>query len=157
MQRFARRLALLWVVAASACAADSEVGAVVVRWRLLDGASGQLSGCTVGAAGSSLTVEQIALEISQLDGTPVTCDSCVFTCGPLEGTTRFSIRANQSYLFRLRALSCGQPVGDSPPPVVRNVKPGEVTNLNAVEILIPPCEHPRCDGGAAQGATCDAF
>jgi hypothetical protein len=86
--------------------------------------------------------------VDATSGAQPQCASCVaFNCAPLEQTTRFEIPAG-SYLFRLSALACGSPIGSSPPPVTRQVLTGEVTNLDAIAIGIPPgTVNPPCDGG----------
>jgi hypothetical protein len=124
-----------------------------VRWRLVSAASGAPApGCLVSSDGrNSVSVEQVELVVRDPGGNVVTCDSCRFPCAPLEGTTRFSIPEG-SYSFAVRGIKCGGTVGFSTPAVVRAIRAGGVTNLNAIEILIPqdePSDDQRqgCDAG----------
>jgi hypothetical protein len=122
-----------------------------VRWRIVDAAQGQQeSDCTAGSGASQVVVDQVELMVADSAGKLVACPSCTFPCGPLEGTTAFAL-PTATYAFTLRALaSCQSPLGFTPPTVTRSVKAGEITNLGAIEILIPagttdPCTH--LDGG----------
>lgn len=145
------RLALLALLTCG-CSSAGNGGAVVVRWRLIDGATGVISeNCDVAdtASGTDLHVDQMTLTVVDANtGQADACASCVaFGCAPLEQTTRFEIPAG-SYLFSLAALACGRPIGRAPPPVTRQVLTGEVTNLDAIAITIPPgTVDPPCDGG----------
>ena len=143
------------------CAADNHVGAAVVRWRLALSSTGvSVAGCQLVDSSSfvAVAVDDMALVAQRLDvaAEPLTFP---FRCGPTEGTTPFTIPTG-TYAFSLHALACGGslPVGYAPPPQVRDVRAGEVTNLNAVEILIPPCTSPQCLGGDASlaGSCSDA-
>jgi len=156
-----RPIALALVV--GACA-TGDGGAVVVRWRLIDASTGgAASNCDVvdPSASIDLTVDEMRLRIelaSAPDGgaSELDCASCTFPCAPLEWTTDFEIPEG-SYRFSLEARRCGVPVGNAPPAVVRAVRRGEITNLNAIGISVPPCTvtPASCpDGGPPIGTSC---
>jgi hypothetical protein len=163
-----RRLAVLAAAAGLAlgqagCRSDGDracdstltgTGAVVVRWRPVDSFGGRQLGCT----SDRLVIDQVRLDAVRLDvdGGRVVCPSCTFQCGLFEGTTAFELPAGR-YQLGIEALSCGVRVGGAPPQVVRCVRGGEVTNLNAVEILVSPCEYTRCGMPPDAGVeVCDA-
>jgi hypothetical protein len=146
-------------------------GAAVVRWRLVDAATGATGdGCnldthvrdakdpkraeecdavSVHLAGMKLRI------VTAGDGGDVEarCDTCRFSCAPREWTTAFEIPAG-TYRFSLVALGCDQnPLGGSPPAVVRTVRSGEITNLNSIAISFAPgtSDPPSCrDADAAE-------
>jgi len=138
--------ALLLVVATAAAASGCSPGgggAAVVRWRLIDARTGAPApGCEVYDEARRellVRVDQIRLEVADAaSGAPVACASCLFACAPLEGTTTFELPTG-NYRFALAALRCGALVGDAPPPVVRSVQRGEITNLSAIGVTIPTC------------------
>jgi hypothetical protein len=160
-----RAFALL-AVAASGCV-SGDGGAVVVRWRLIDQALGSSpagcmhstadsSWCCISVGGQDLIIDSIVLRVVPVVGgaaqqpAEVTCQSCSFPCSPFEHTTHFEIPPG-TYLLSLEARRCGMPVGLTPPGVVRSVRAGEITNLDAIEIAIPigTCAPLVCgDGGA---------
>ncbi len=156
-----RRLLTTWLLglAAAGCS-NGDGGAVVVRWRLIDASTGgAAAGCDVDDAPASIKVhvDQMRLLIfpagsSTADGGAgaLDCASCRFPCAPLEWTTNFEIPEG-TWRFSLLASSCGVPVGNAPPPVVRSVTRGQITNLNAIGVSMPPCTlaPTACpDGGA---------
>lgn len=150
-----------------------ERGAVVVRWKLIEGATGTqpaschgvdvpagaCCGVIHGATDSrAVLVDHIRLRAERsVDGGEVLadCPSCCFSCAPLEHTTQFELPPGD-YRLSLEALRCGQLVGYTPPAQVRTVNAGEITNLSAVEILIPPeTDTPAtCAGGLDEPASC---
>ena len=154
-----RPLALALLALVSACSeTDTGGGAVVARWRLVDATTGQPRGsCDVFNATPSaqinLVVDTVRVVVRDLDGNEPACSHCEFDCRILEGTTSFSF-ADGLYSIGIEARSCGVPVGHPPAPVVRRIRKGEVTNLSALGILIPACEHTRCEAGAPM--SCDA-
>jgi hypothetical protein len=85
-------------------------------------------------------------------GTALDCPSCSEPCAAGEDTTSFDVPPGD-YLLSIEALRCGVPVGYTPPAVQRSVRVGEITNLNAVEILIPPgvSTPASCGDGGAPG------
>jgi hypothetical protein len=133
------------IIAVAGCAPGSG-GAVVVRWRLIDSSTGgAAAGCDVVNPGASVSahVDHMRLRIAAAvapdgGGGVLDCPSCLFPCAPLEWTTNFEIPEGD-YRFSLEASSCGVPVGNSPPPVIRAVRRGEITNLNAIGIDVAPC------------------
>jgi hypothetical protein len=142
------RLAVLLPLLATACTSGNG-GAAVVRWRLVDSETGMpMPGCDVPQSSTRAHADQIRLRLTDaVAGIDVDCKSCLFDCAPLEGTTAFEIGAG-TYRFSVEALRCGRTVGSAPPPVVRTVQRGEITNLSAIGIAVPPCERTP--------ATCDA-
>lgn len=142
---------LLWLAALASGCSSSNNGAVVVRWRLVDGVTGERSdGCKVDNGGSAVSIDQVELSVADAAGQPIACPSCLFGCSSLEGTTSFALPAD-TYRFRLRAIRCQQTVGFTAPEVTRTVRAGEITNLGAIEILLPvgtrdPCNQAD-DGG----------
>ena len=158
----------------SACSGGDR-GAVVVRWRLIDSTTGSPASSACGvqcAIGTSLDgsfccasvggrdilidhVELVAIPLGS-DGGAVAadCKSCRFACNPSESTTQFELTPGD-YLLSLRAVRCGLVVGNTPPGVIRTVRAAEITNLNAVEVLLmPPPMNPlvscsTADGGSA--------
>jgi hypothetical protein len=156
-----RGVALLALLGAG-CSAPGDGGAVLVRWRLLVGPTGvPRPDCSINepSLGINLTVDTLQLVVSALPPAPP--DAGVvplppFRCIASEGTTPFKIPPGD-YQMRLEAYACdGQrSVGLSPPPLVRSVRLGEITNLGAIAILIPPCETVRCDQPEAP-PTCDS-
>jgi hypothetical protein len=145
-----RTLVLLALLGA-ACSSPGDGGAVLVRWRLLVGPTGvPHSDCSISepSLGIDVTVDTLRLIVSDLPPAPP--DEVVtlppFRCIASEGTTPFKIPPGD-YQLRLQAYACGgqRSVGLSPPPLVRSVRLGEITNLGAIAILIPPCETIRCD------------
>lgn len=158
-------LALLVALLVAGCSSPGDGGAILVRWRLLVGPTGvPHSDCSISepSLGINIVVDTLRLMVSALS--PVPPDAGVvelpsFRCIASEGTTPFKIPPGD-YQIRLAAYACdGQrSVGLSPPPLVRSVRLGEITNLGAIGILIPPCETalcsqpetpPTCDGGTA--------
>ncbi len=138
------RLALLACLGAGCAPGDG--GAVVVRWKLIDAAAGQLAtGCAIqddSEANCSkwidVVVDHVRLRIENLvDGHEPPCATCVRACDSLEATTEFEIPEGR-YRFSLEALSCGVRVGNSPPPIERTVFVGQITNLDVIGISIPP-------------------
>lgn len=127
-----RTVALLSLLACG-CTSGSG-GAAVVRWRLIDTETGMpMPGCDVPTQSPRAHADQIRLHWAGADTGHVD-----FDCAPLEGTTAFEIGAG-SYRFSVEALRCGATVGSSPPPVVRTVARGEITNLSAIGISVSPC------------------
>jgi hypothetical protein len=144
------RLAALLCLLASSCARDK--GAVVVRWRVVDAATGELlTSCSV----HGVTIDHVRLRIVPMTagGVPASmdapCDSCCSVCTALEHTTNFEL-APGDYKLWIEPLACGFVVGEVPPALVRTVTGGEITNLNAVEIRIQanaPAVHCDADAG----------
>lgn len=142
-------------------------GAVVVRWKVIDQRTGaEPSGCKRAVAergsccidvGQDVIIDTVRLLVlSDGDGGAAVfpCASCCSTCSAFEHTTRFELPP-ATYRLSLEALRCGAPVGQTPPGVVRSVRAGEVTNLNAVEILIPAgtTTPAVCGDGGAPGCS----
>lgn len=166
------RALLALVLLASACTGGDR-GAVVVRWRITDSTTGSPAsgGCGTACAGKSYNssfccasigghdviidgVELVAIPLGSDGGAAVAdCKSCRFACNPPESTTQFELRPGD-YLLSLRALRCGAVVGDTPPGVIHTVRAGEITNLNAIQILLTPpaANAPISCGGADGGA-----
>jgi hypothetical protein len=162
---------LLALLGLAGCSSGNG-GAVVVRWQLVDpqiGPDGKPANCINADPGAccidlnhdpkalphDVVVDTVRLRLSQLgDGgeSEVACPSCSSACSALEHTTSFDIVPG-AYLLSIEALRCGAPVGRTPPEVQRNVIAGEITNLNAIEILIPPgtCTPTSCDDAGAPG------
>ena len=149
------------VVALLGCAPERG-GAVVFRWRLVDALTGTIRpSCSVCVTvepgkecdGLDVRVEEVRLHVVDQAGDEVPCSdrSCRPPCSALEWTTQFEVRPGE-HRFSLEALVCRRPVGLTPPPVVREIQRGSITNLNAVEILLPagtPPSPKQCpDGGA---------
>jgi hypothetical protein len=162
--RRAFRSSWLLALIVGACA-SGDGGAVVVRWRLIDSSTGgAATTCDLEdpQAKVSVRVDTMRLAIfpaSAPDGgvTEVPCPSCVFPCAPLEWTTNFEIPEG-SYRFALEARACGVVVGNSPPAMLRSVQRGEITNLDAIGVAMPPCTvtPTTCpDGGVTITTTCD--
>ena len=147
------------------CSAQGDGGAVLVRWRLLVGPTGvPRSDCRIRepSLGIDIEVDTLQLVVGALPPAPPDVGVVAlppFRCIASEGTTPFKIPPGD-YQMRLKAYACNgqRSVGLSPPPLVRSVRLGEITNLGAIAILIPPCETvlcdqpetpPSCDGGSA--------
>jgi hypothetical protein len=163
-----RAPALALLVAASALASGcigGKGGAIVVRWRLVDQATAQqFTSCDVSTPSDGTNI-RVSIDRMRLLVQPfvddgdlgayalpdlLACTSCEdFPCSPPEHTTSFEIPEG-TYRISLQALAagCGTPVGLSAPAVVRAVRPGEVTNLDAIEIALPPGTTSCGDGGS---------
>lgn len=155
-----RPFALALIALLAACTdTGTGGGAVVARWRLVDATTGQPRGsCEVvnpsPGAQIDVIVDTVRVVVRALeDNHEIDCPHCEFACGALEGTTSFSFEEGV-YSIGVEARSCGVPVGHPPAPVVRRIRKGEVTNLSALGILIPPCERTRCEAGVPMA--CDA-
>lgn len=171
--RFASGLLLFALGASASGCSGGDRGAVVVRWKLIEGATGTQpsschgvdvpSGACCGAihAGSdsrAVLIDHIRLRAARIvDGgeVEVGCPSCCFSCAPLEHTTQFELPPGD-YRLSLEALRCGRLVGYTPPAQVRTVHAGEIANLSAIEILLPPeTDTPAlCDDGLDEPASC---
>ncbi len=129
---------------------------MVVRWRLVDQLTGVLaSGCDIDEGASDPHATRVHVHEMKLVVTPASggvepsCPSCRFPCDRGEWTTEFSIPEGP-YRLSLQALACGTPIGESPPPVQRDIRRGEIANFGAIGILFPPCSRaPKVclDGG----------
>ena len=134
-----------------------------MRWRILDPTTGVAApGCHVedrnwccASVGAPVTIDAVRLRVAVASAASaggaaeIECPSCRFPCAPLEHATRFEVPPGR-FRLSLEALRCNQPIGVSPPAVVRDIRAGETTNLGAIEILIPPGTPsiPACgDGG----------
>jgi hypothetical protein len=159
--------ALLATAATAGGCHGGNAGAVAVHWQLVNpafGANATPCDCASGSTENNVccvnsdpnppdnecknvspsedvVIDTVRLRVWSLgDGgqrsTEVACSSCCFACGPLQQTTNFELPPG-TYLLALEALRCGRTVGYTPPGVVRTVRAGEITNLDAVEIVIP--------------------
>ena len=157
-------------------------GAVVVRWRLVDPETGSdPCGCTAPAAsqaqsswccvnvgsltgscspptGNDVVIDSVRLRIRSLAdggvaGPEVPCASCCAGCADVEHTTSFEIPPGD-YVLSIEALRCGVPIGATPPGLVRTVRAGEITNLNAIEIVVPATANGPVSCGDAGAPGC---
>lgn len=160
-----RLAAAIVLVTLSGCKVERQVGAASVRWAVFDQTTGQRAsgGCRHDNNGANIhvTIDEVEILVRYVEGSAPdgggegpTCSRCRFECTVGEGTTPFELPPG-IYTFALRALRCGQKVGMTPPSVVRTVRPGEITNLDAVQILLPPCERTLCLDGGEPPRTCD--
>ena len=132
--------------------ARGDGGSVVVRWRLVDQATGAAPAgcraqdrafCCASLDGAAVIVEAVRLRITPVESASdgaaadIDCLSCRFPCSPLEQATRFEVPPGR-YRLSIEALRCDRPIGVTPPGVVREVRAGETTNLGAIEIRLLP-------------------
>ena len=149
---------MLGLGAGGACSGQGDNGAALVRWRITTTSKGDVtqSLCSFSDPPSfiNVAIDQVELVADRLDAVAPTPPND-FPCVASEGTTGFIIPVG-TYAFSLRALACGGtlPVGFVPPPQIRDVRAGEITNLNAIEILIPPCTAITCADAGNRMAAC---
>jgi hypothetical protein len=152
----------LFVLLGTGCSAPGDGGAVLVRWRLLVGPTGvPRSDCRIREPRLNIDIEVDTLQLMVSPLPPAAPDAGVvelppFRCNASEGTTPFRIPPGD-YQMRLEAFACegARRVGLSPPPLIRTVRVGEITNLGAIAILIPPCETVLCDVPDLPPPTCN--
>ncbi len=150
-----------WVLALLSCAAcsDGNLGAVSVRWRIVDLTNGSNydpkqygaadDSCMCGGNGPSCPgepdwrVQRVRLQIvDELSGQAPAIDPTLleFACDTREATTPFRVPAGR-YALSLQAFNFfepGGPAGDTPPPLVRSIIDAEIVNLDVIEIGVNP-------------------
>lgn len=143
-------LPFLTIALSSGCV-QIDGGAVEVRWDLQYGGRDCTSGtlCRRGNRISCLTAQvgAVQLRLSPSDGQSDPCDSerCRFGCDRKVGTTTFFVPEGE-YAMSLIVLDQDMaeiPIDEVsvPAPLVRQVREGELTNLNVNLIIVT-----RCDG-----------
>lgn len=171
-----RKLPLLvaFACALGACR-DGDLGAVSFRWRIVDKTTGQYfdprdqsgenASCVrypnVGIAENCATggwwVQNVRLVVTDpVTRAPAPLDDDLrveFNCREREATTQFRIPlARWALSIEVRnppEPACG-PTPTTPPPVVRDVRKGEIVSLDILEIAVdpPPVNVPApADGG----------
>jgi hypothetical protein len=137
--------------------ADGDMGAVSVRWRIVDLQSfvgydprtqGLSDGSCAGPNGEWV-VNKLRLTVADPDsGAPVDISppySVIFTCRQREATTSFQIPLGR-WAFNLCAFSMDPEVCDegvTPAPTIRIVRKAEIINLDVIEIGVrPPAPNP---------------
>lgn len=145
-------------------ACQGDRGAVSFRWRILDKTTGLLSdprdhGGEGGAClkrtnqtilrncepfGDGWWIKHVRLDVADpVSGQKTFIESrfVEFTCRTREATTEFEIPLG-TWALSVRAVNPPDPpcakVGTTPPPQVRDVKKGEIVNLDVIEIAVNP-------------------
>jgi hypothetical protein len=163
---------------AAGCA-DGELGAVSVRWRIVDKQTGIVSdprnvadplvpgGCACtppsGACprGCGFKIARVQLRVTDpTTGAEIPVDDryTLFDCARGEATTGFRIPEGE-HALSLRAFDPAEPdrpQATTPPPVLRQLSRGAIVNLDLVELAVDPfpLASPSGDGGVAADASC---
>jgi len=165
------------LLAALAGCADGELGAVSVRWRIVDKQSGAVidpravadplvaGGCAcVPPSGScprgcGFRITRVQLRVTNpTTGETIPVDEryTLFECTAREATTGFRIPEGE-HALSLRAFDPAdpdRPQATTPPPVVRQLSRGEIVNLDLIELAVDPAPLASqvADGGVADAA-----
>jgi hypothetical protein len=170
-------VAVVGVAGAAGCA-DGDLGAVSVRWRIVDKTSARVidprgvgdplvpGACAcVPPSGDcprcGFRITRVQLRVTNPStGEPIPVDDryTLFECTRTEATTGFRIPEGE-HALSLRAFDPAEPdrpQATTPPPVVRQISRGEIVNLDVIELAVDPAPLASqvVDGGVASDATC---
>lgn len=132
-------LALVQTLALAAGCVPIDGGAVEARWVLRN-----VGGIAVSCDASEAQISAIRFELVPQDSGDDPCldeRSCRFPCDSGVGTTHFVIPEGR-YAISLRPLDAtGEPLTTQdgiqvPAPIIREVRAGQITNLNANLIIV---------------------
>jgi hypothetical protein len=147
-------LILASVLAALAGCSEGDLGAVSVRWRIVDLQTSigydpkSLPDVGNGSCpGPGWVVDNVRIQVKDpITGAPVPVQMkfVIFTCRQREATTSFNIPLGR-FAFDLCAFSSDPQICDegvTPAPLIRTVKQAEIINLDVIEIGVRPRNPP---------------
>ena len=144
--RVVNRVAVGVVVRAISCALTAAVGVLSGACVDVNGGAVELSWSLRTATGMETTcqtagITQVALCVRQCDMTtctgPAICPAATWECDRLRGATLFDIAPGRTELTIRADCSGGAANVVLPPPLVRDIVTGDVTQLNALLITVP--------------------
>ena len=132
----------LMVAALAVGCVEVSGGAVELRWKIMWADGNTNTSC------SDVGIDRVRLCVRwQGDGGELVTCPASWPCAQGHGTTLFDIPAGRKQLWI--DVSCGGDAGPAtavqvPEPIVRDIVDGEVTQLNALLIVVTGTDHKAC-------------